>query len=98
MGGSRGPAWGRHEVPREGACFYRIEFRGDYFCVPRGRGYAMVPPGFNDQISSIRIFRAGGVMIFENREYGGRNARVTSDVRDLRRGVWNDKISSIRVF
>ena len=47
--GRRGPVWGRHELPREGACFYRdVDFRGDYFCVPRGASYAMVPPGFND--------------------------------------------------
>ena len=97
--GSRGPEWGRHPQPKEGACFYRdVGFRGDYFCVPRGASYAMVPPGFNDQISSIRVFRAGGVQIFENRDFGGRVVRVTSDVPDLRRGVWNDKISSVRVF
>jgi hypothetical protein len=95
----RSPAWGREAMPREGACFYRdSEFRGDYFCVPRGTSYAMVPPGFNDRISSIRVLRAGGVLIFEDHDFGGRNVRVTSDVRDLRRGVWNDKISSIRVF
>jgi hypothetical protein len=66
--------------------------------VPRGASYAMVPPGFNDQISSIRVFRAGAVQIFENRDFGGRVARITSDAPDLRRGVWNDRISSIRVF
>jgi Beta/Gamma crystallin len=95
----RSPSWGREAMPREGACFYRdTEFRGNYFCVPRGASYAMVPPGFNDQISSIRVLRAGGVLIFEDRDFGGRNVRVTSDVSDLRRGAWNDKISSIRVF
>jgi hypothetical protein len=95
----RVPSWGRETMPREGACFYRdIEFRGDYFCVPRGASYATVPPGFNDQISSIRILRARGVLIFENRDFGGRNVRLSSDVGDLRRGTWNDKVSSIRVF
>jgi hypothetical protein len=86
-------------MPKEGACFYRdAEFRGEYFCVPRGASYESVPNGFNDQISSIRILRAGGVLIFVDRDFGGRLARVTSDVPDLRRGVWNDKISSIRVY
>jgi hypothetical protein len=95
----RFPEWGRQAMPKEGACFYRdAEFRGEYFCVPRGASYESVPNGFNDQISSIRILRAGGVLIFVDRDFGGRLARVTSDVPDLRRGVWNDKISSIRVY
>ena len=95
----RFPEWGRQAVPREGACFYRdVDFRGDYFCVPRGASYAMVPPGFNDQISSIRVFRAGGVLIFGDRDFAGPVARVTSDAPNLRKGVWNDRISSIRVY
>jgi hypothetical protein len=95
----RAPAWGREAPPREGACFYRdTNFRGDYFCMPRGASYVMVPPGFNDQISSIRIFRASGVLIFRDRDFEGRNARITSDEPDLRRERWNDSISSIRVY
>ena len=58
----------------------------------------MVPPGFNDQISSVRLVGAGGVVIFQDRDFGGRNARITSDVADLRRGTWNDSVSSIRVY
>jgi hypothetical protein len=86
-------------MPTEGACFYRdVDFRGDYFCVPRGASYAMMPAGFNDQISSIRVIRAGGVLIFVDRDFGGGVARVTSDAPDLRRGVWSDRISSIRVY
>jgi hypothetical protein len=49
--GERFPAWGRASLPREGACFYRdIDFKGDYFCVPRGGSYQEVPSEFNDQI------------------------------------------------
>lgn len=93
------PAWGRQALPKEGACFYRdIGFNGDYFCMPRGASYAQVPEGFNDQISSIRLIRAGGVMIFRDREFDGDVTRLNADVADLRRGVWNDRISSIRVF
>ena len=95
----RGPVWGRETAPREGACFYQdVSFRGDYFCVPRGASYARVPPGFNDGISSIRLIRASGVMIFRDFDFDGRSTRVTSDVPDLRRGAWNDRISSIRVY
>lgn len=96
---NRLPAWGREQTPSEGACFYQdIDFRGDYFCVPRGASYATVPRGFDDKISSIRIISAGGVLISVDREFDGSRRRVTSDVADLRRAGWNDKISSIRVF
>ena len=95
----RGPVWGRETAPREGACFYQdVNFRGDYFCVPRGASYARVPPGFNDQISSIRLIRASGVIIFRDFDFDGGSARVTADVPDLRRGGLNDRISSIRVY
>jgi len=93
------PVWGRAGMPREGACFYRnVDFDGDYFCAPRGASFATLPPGFEDQISSIRLVRAAGVLVFRDRDFDGRLARVTSDVADLRRGVWNDRIESIRVF
>lgn len=94
------PTWGREPRPREGACFYRdVGFKGDYFCVPRGGSYAEVPSDFNDKISSIRVIRAAGVLIFGDRDFDGRVAPLTSSVADLRRGgVWNDRISSLRVF
>ncbi len=93
------PRWGREEMPAEGACFYRdVKFGGDYFCMPRGASYAMVPVGFNDQISSIRVISAGSVLIFGDKDFGGGVARVTSDAPDLRHGVWSDKVSSIRVY
>jgi Peptidase inhibitor family I36 len=96
---NRAPAWGRSSLPREGACFYRdVGFHGDYFCAPRGASFVRLPSGFEDEISSIRLIRAGGVMIFRDREFDGRSTRLTSDVADLRRGPWNDRISSIRVY
>jgi hypothetical protein len=96
--GGTAPPWGHAPLPREGACFYRdAAFRGDYFCVPRGAGYALVPPGFNDHISSIRVMRAT-VMVFSDRDFAGRSLRVTADAVHLGRDGWNDVISSIRVF
>lgn len=97
--GGRFPAWGRASVPREGACFYRdVGFKGDYFCVPRGGSYTEVPSDFNDRISSIRLIRASGVLVFGDRDFEGRVAPLTSNIADLRRSVWNDRISSFRVF
>jgi len=93
------PRWGRESLPRQGACFYQdVGFKGDYFCVPRGASYATLPPGFNDRITSVRVIRSAGVMIFRDRDFDGQVARLTSDVKDLRGGVWNDTISSIRIF
>ena len=53
----RAPVWGNARVPQEGACFYQDrDFRGQYFCVPRGGTYTSLPRGFNDRISSVRVF------------------------------------------
>jgi hypothetical protein len=97
-GGGRPPVWGRGgQIPREGACFYEdADFRGQYFCLARGATYSSMPRGFNDRISSIRVFR-GGVRIFQDRDFRGRSTEIRSDVRDLR-GSWRDTISSLRVF
>jgi hypothetical protein len=93
----RAPVWGREALPRAGACFYRdSDFRGEYFCVPRGATYTALPRGFNDSISSIRLF-GSGVRIYKDRDFRGRSSEVRSDVRNLR-GNWKDDVSSIRVF
>lgn len=95
--GERGPVWGNEAPPREGACFYQdANFRGPYFCVPQGASYVRLPPGFNDRISSVRLFRATAI-IFSDVEFGGRSARLTSNTPYLGR-AWNDRVSSIRVY
>ncbi len=95
----RAPVWGRLALPREGACFYRnVNFDGDYFCAPRGASFAVLPRGFEDEISSIRLIHAAGVTVFRDRDFDGRLARINSDVGDLRRGAWNDRIASIRIY
>ena len=97
-GSDRNPVWGRREpMPSEGACFYEdANFRGQYFCVPRGATFRALPRGFNDRISSIRIFGAE-VRIFQDRDFRGRSREIRSDTPNLR-GDWKDDVSSIRVF
>jgi hypothetical protein len=100
-GGWRGdvpPVWGRdNRTPREGACFYEdSNYRGQSFCVPRGATYNALPRGFNDRISSVRVFGAE-VRIFQNRNFRGRSTEIRSDMPDLR-GSWRDNVSSLRVF
>jgi len=91
------PVWGRQNVPREGACFYQdANFRGQYFCVPRGGTYASLPNGFNDRISSVRVFGAS-VQIYDDRDFRGHSTEIRRDNGDLK-GRWRDTVSSIRVF
>jgi hypothetical protein len=94
----RAPVWGRNEaMPREGACFYEdVNFRGQYFCVPRGATYAALPRGFNDKISSVKVFGAE-VRVFQDRDFRGRSREIRGDAPNLR-GDWKDDVSSIRVF
>jgi len=94
--GGRMPQWGRGPMTRNGACFFEDSgFRGRYFCVDRGDSFRSLPSGFNDRISSIRVF-GRGVEIFVNDDFRGRSRRINRDTANL--GDWGDKISSLRVF
>ena len=96
-GRAGGPSWGRPPIPRSGACFYRdINFGGEYFCGSLG-SRAEVPPGTNDEISSVRIFGDAEVTVFRDINYQGSSRRFDRDVRDLRRSGWNDRISSYAI-
>jgi hypothetical protein len=94
----RAPVWGRNQdTQREGACFYEeANFRGRSFCAPRGATYTALPRGFNDRISSVRVF-GGEVRLFQNRNFRGRSTEIQVDTPNLR-GSWQDTVSSIRVF
>jgi hypothetical protein len=95
--GGRLPQWGRGPMSRNGACFFEdSRFRGRYFCMDRGESFTSLPPGFNDRISSIRVF-GRGVELFVNDEFRGRSTRVSRDAPNLG-SSWGDKVSSIRVF
>jgi hypothetical protein len=71
-----------------------------------GERWPTMPPGFNDKISSIRVFRGAVVAIFEDDGFNGERMRVDSDVDTLKRfplrhdpyHTWNDQISSLAVF
>lgn len=100
------PVWGRGRRPDSGACFYRDpNFRGDYFCMERGMSYESLPPGFNDRITSIKIFGRAEVGIFNDTGFRGVNAATRERIPDLRywrlptdpNRSWNDRVSSIQV-
>lgn len=96
--GNRMPEWGRGPMTRNGACFFEdSNFRGRYFCVDRGDSFPSLPSGFNDRISSIRVFGGRRVEIFVNDDFGGRSTGIGRDIANLGSN-WGDRISSIRVF
>jgi len=102
----RPPVWGRGHRPDVGVCFYRdVNFHGDYFCMERGMSFESLPSGFNDRISSVRIFRGVEVSIFNDSSFRGVSAATRESIPDLRSWrlptdpgrSWNDRISSIQV-
>jgi len=89
---------------RGGACFFKdIDFGGEKFCVRPGERVAMVPPGFNDRISSIRIFGRTEVTVYQGRDFREPSLRLREDVANLQTyqiqpgHSWNDRVSSIEV-
>ena len=89
---------------RGGACFFKdIDFGGEKFCVRPGERMAMVPPGFNDHISSVRIFGRTEVTLYQGRDFQEPSIRIREDVANLQRfqvqpgHSWNDRISSVEV-
>lgn len=101
------PRWGHMEMPRAGACFFRGPgFQGDYFCMSAGDSYDALPPGFNDTISSIRVFGGADVVAFNDPGFGGIRIHLRNDVPDLGRWRtqdnpyknWGNRISSIQVL
>ena len=89
---------------RGGACFFKdIDFGGEKFCVRPGERVAMVPPGFNDRISSIRIFGRTEVTVYQGRDFQEPSLRLREDVANLQRyqiepgHSWTDRVSSIEV-
>jgi hypothetical protein len=89
---------------RSGACFYKnIDFGGEKFCINQGERMAMVPAGFNDQISSVRIFGRTEITVYQGRDFQEPSLRLREDVANLQKfqikpgHSWNDRISSIEV-
>jgi hypothetical protein len=97
----------RNDFQGAGACFFLdADFRGERFCLKDGERAPVVPPGFNDRITSIRVFGGARVRVFNDGNFGGINLVIDRDVPSLQ-GIpladnpfknWNDRISSIIVF
>jgi hypothetical protein len=71
-----------------------------------GDRWPSMPAGFNDQISSIRLFGGARVRLFNDDRFEGASVRIDRDVDTLERlriadnpsKNWNDRVSSIAVI
>jgi hypothetical protein len=99
-------SWGRPTFPRGGACFFEHpNFNGKYFCLAPGESVNSTPRGFNDKISSIRVFGNATTTIYNDRNFGGIRLPIPRNIADLRNvrvannpsKTWNDRTSSIAV-
>jgi hypothetical protein len=88
--------WDRRDERRSGACFYTdSNYGGRSFCLDRNESQRYVGDGFNDEISSIRVFGRSRVIAYEHKNFGGARRTYSKDASGL--GKFNDKISSIEV-
>jgi hypothetical protein len=90
-------------LPRTGACFYeQPEYRGRYACFDTRDEVADLGRGLRHQVSSIRLFGAVHVTLFQEVNFRGERVTINRDVRDLRdlrRGGdnWNNRIASFDI-
>jgi hypothetical protein len=101
--GHRPPSRG---IPSRGACFFKEKYyRGEYFCMSRGSSFNVMPVGFNNEISSIKVYGRVSVTFYKNADFQSDNATLNGSVPDLaawrlpsdRSRNWNNKISSVQV-
>ena len=101
--GRRPPSQG---IPSRGACFFKEKYyRGEYFCTSRGSSFNVMPVGFNNEISSIKVYGRVSVTFYKNADFQSDNATLNGSVSDLatwrlpsdRSRNWNNKISSVQV-
>ncbi len=105
--GRRGPR-GRGDVDedrdnrfgRNGICVYEEpDFRGRSECFESGDAVRNLSRtnGWNDRISSIRVFGRARVEVYRDADYHGERMRIDRDVANLSAMRWDDQISSFEV-
>ncbi|NLV31845.1 MAG: hypothetical protein GXY47_11910, partial [Acidobacteria bacterium] len=88
--------WGGFETPRNGACFFTdADYGGNRLCMEVGERMEYVGDGYNDRISSVRIYGRARVTLYHDSNFRGSERRVTSDAPGLE--GFNDRTSSIEV-
>ena len=100
--GGGGYSGGRGE---DRVCFYEhTNFQGRSECWDSGDDVSdLRGRGWNDRISSARIFGRTRVVLFEDINYGGQRIVIEGDTADFTqlfgdgRFSWNDRVSSFRI-
>jgi hypothetical protein len=95
----------RGEFRADRVCVYQhVGFQGNSQCFDAGDDVEDLRSiGWNDGISSIRVFGRIRAAFFEHADFQGERLIVDGDMSDLTqvgargRGNWNDRISSVRV-
>jgi len=74
--------------PQNGACFYMdANYRGQSYCIDGNENQSSVG-GYNDRISSIRIFGNAEVIVYEDSNFNGASRTISQDMPHL--DAWND--------
>jgi hypothetical protein len=80
-------------------CFYvDANYRGERICANSGESESELRGGWNDRISSIRIYGQASVTVFEDKDYRGSSRTFNRNVPNLRPLDFNDMITSFEVF
>lgn len=82
------------------ACFFEhVGYGGSSFCIAAGDSLSnFTSVGFNDVVSSIRLYGGAGVQVCEHAGFGGACQAFNSNKSNLTVSGWNDIISSADVF
>jgi hypothetical protein len=89
--GSSGPSSGAR------ACFFEhADYNGRSFCVRRGDNVPNVGYGWNDRISSIRLYGGARAEACTDDQYNGSCQSYDSNASSI--GSYNDTYSSVRVY
>lgn len=82
------------------ACFFEhAGYGGASFCIAAGDSLGnFTAAGFNDVVSSIRLYGGAGVQVCEHAGFGGACQAFSSNKSNLTALGWNDIISSADVF
>ena len=82
--------------PSARVCFFEnANFGGASFCVDAGQSYALMPTGWDNRITSIRVEPGYSVQVCRDTNFGGWCEEITADVPQLF-GDRNNAISSVR--
>jgi len=99
---SAAPQFERQRGRQAQVCLYQdIQYRGAEQCFNAGETISTLQ-NFNGRPSSIRIYGDASVTVYDETNYRGHSAVLTSSVPDLARvrlegRTWNDRIRSIQI-